>query len=535
MGVVNLASDPGTTLLRFASGNGPVTRRILRTPLRDALPTEIPVIDISLAFSPELKDRKTVAQQIRNAATTSGFFYLINHGIASSVTDSAHTACLEYFRQDEETKMRSWVGKSRYFNGYKPPGSQRINKSESVDVRESFSWTYDPRHDPDVVDVNAIPAEARKLLRIEDFHWDGTANQPDFKEAIILYWQSCLKLARVLVRSFALSLDLPEDHFDAKFAYPDAALALNYYPPLSSSATVDSDFNKTVSIGSHTDFQLFTILWQDSVGGLQVLNRQGQWIRAAPIPGTFVVNIADYLQRITNDLYVSTVHRAQNLSGEERISMPFFFGFGLHESCGVVDTCVKEGEKPKYEEIGCEAWVQRRARAMHQVDSDDENDCAHTLLYVFVFVLQPQALSDAASQNFISNNPITTNGQPVDGLSRWLEDFSRSVIPIMCHSHNDYWRPYPLYSALAAGCTGVEADIWLSDDGSELLVGHDRHELSSKKTLRSMYLDPLMKILDTMNPPEQWSNFSRTDRPQGAFRSQPNITIVLLLDVKSDP
>ncbi|KAK1676235.1 2OG-Fe(II) oxygenase [Colletotrichum godetiae] len=369
-----LTSDPETTTLRFASGNGPVTRRILRTPLRDALPTEIPVIDVSLAFSTELTDRKTVAQQIRNAATTSGFFYLTNHGIAFSVTVSAHIACLEYFRQDEGTKMHSWVGKSRYFNGYKPPGSQRINKSESVDVRESFSWTYDPRHDPDVADVDVIPEEARKLLRIEDFHWDGTANQPHFKAAIIQYWQSCLKLARVLVRSFALSLDLPEDHFDAKFAYPDAALALNYYPPLSSSAAVDSDTNKTVSIGSHTDFQLFTILWQDTVGGLQVLNRQGQWIKAAPIPGTFVVNIADYLQRITNDLYVSTVHRAQNLSGEERISMPFFFGFGLHESCGVIDTCVKEGERPKYEEIGCEAWVQRRARAMHKVESDDEND-----------------------------------------------------------------------------------------------------------------------------------------------------------------
>lgn len=97
-------------------------------------------------------------------------------------------------------------------------------------------------------------------------------------------------------------------------------------------------------------------------------------IRAAPIPGTFVVNIADYLQRITNDLYISTVHRAQNLSGEERISMPFFFGFGLHESCGVLNTCVKDGEKPKYDEIGCEAWVQRRARAMHQVESNGEGD-----------------------------------------------------------------------------------------------------------------------------------------------------------------
>ena len=63
-----------------------------------------------------------------------------------------------------------------------------------------------------------------------------------------------------------------------------------------------ADTSSQVSIGSHTDFQLFTILWQDHCGGLQVLNKQGQWLNAKPVDGTFVVNIADYLQRITNDL-----------------------------------------------------------------------------------------------------------------------------------------------------------------------------------------------------------------------------------------
>ncbi|KAJ3563339.1 hypothetical protein NPX13_g8238 [Xylaria arbuscula] len=93
------------------------------------------------------------------------------------------------------------------------------------------------------------------------------------------------------------------------------------------------------------------MLWQDSIGGLQVLNRQGQWINAKPVPGTFVVNIADYMQRITNDRYVSTVHRVQNYSGNERISMAFFFGFNLNESCGVLDSCVAEGEEKKYDEV----------------------------------------------------------------------------------------------------------------------------------------------------------------------------------------
>ncbi|KAI1202163.1 2OG-Fe(II) oxygenase [Nemania serpens] len=367
-----------TTQLRFSSGNGPVSRTVLKTPPRDALPSEIPIIDVSGIFSASKDARVSVARQVRDAATNNGFFYIENHGIPSEIPEAARERLLEFFRQPRATKELANVSQSRYFNGYKPPRSQRINPFESVDVRETFSWTYDPRFDPSVPDPAAVPPHIAQYLRCEDFHWEATANLPRFKEDIVRYWRSCLAVARALVRTFALSLDLPEDFFADKFTHPDAALALNYYPPLQApqgqgstsqgrgEGEGESEGEAEVSIGSHTDFQLFTILWQDDSGGLQVLNRRGQWINARPVAGTFVVNIADYMQRITNDRYVSTVHRAQNRSGKERISMPFFFGFNLNESCGVLDCCVAEGEERKYGEISCEEWVQRRARAMHR-------------------------------------------------------------------------------------------------------------------------------------------------------------------------
>uniref|UniRef100_A0A8H7NMC6 Fe2OG dioxygenase domain-containing protein n=1 Tax=Bionectria ochroleuca TaxID=29856 RepID=A0A8H7NMC6_BIOOC len=356
-----------TTNLRLSSGNGPITLKILSTPLRDASPSEIPLIDIGPLFSSALEDRQSVARQIHAAATHNGFFYISNHNVPSSITDEAYKACLDFFRQDGEMKLRADSSQSTYFNGYKGPGSQRINPTEGVDVRETFSWTYDPRFDPAVDDPAAIPAHAAKYIRSEDFPWEATANMPQFKASIVRYFESCLLLARALTRAFALSLDLPENYFDEKVRYPDAAFAFNYYPPIENPVKVGPD--QQVSIGSHTDFQLFTILWQDTVGGLQVLNRDGQWLRAAPISDTFVVNIGDYLQRITNDRYVSTVHRAQNWSGRERVSMPFFWGFGLHESCGVVESCIGS-EGSKYEEIGCEEWVQKRVRDMLTVEDE---------------------------------------------------------------------------------------------------------------------------------------------------------------------
>ncbi|KAK7989935.1 hypothetical protein PG989_010250 [Apiospora arundinis] len=364
-----------TTQLLISSGNGPVARTVLQTPLRDAEPSEIPVIDVSSLCkdSSTLADRQAVARQIRDAATNTGFFYIAQHGIPAPTTAAAHAAVLDFFRQPVETKMQASINRSARFNGYKPAATQRINPFESVDVRESFSWVYDPRYDPTVEDPSKIPPEAAAHLCLEDFPWEATANLPQFKAAVVDYWRACLGLARALVRAFALALDLDEHFFDEKVTYPDAVLAMNYYPPIpkptgDDAATGRAQSEQEVSIGSHTDFQLFTILWQDDNGGLQVLNRQGQWINAKPIEGTLVVNIADYLQRITNDRYISTVHRAQNWSGRERVSMPFFVGFNWNESCGVLDSCVAEGEEKRYEEISCSEWVTRRAKAMYKTE-----------------------------------------------------------------------------------------------------------------------------------------------------------------------
>lgn len=393
------SSEADTIALRLVSGNGPVTRRILRTPPRNATPGEIPTIDVSAMVSPtsSVEDRMAVAKQIHAAATNTGFFYITNHGVPSSVTSAAYEGTLDFFRQAPEKKSKANADQSVYVNGWMPPRASRVNPFESVDLRESFSFAYDPRYDPAAPKWDTISEDIRETLKVEPdsensdvrFPWTGTQSVPHMQPAIIAYWRSCLALARGLVHAFALSLGLPETFFDSKFSFPDAILALNYYPPIltppassssleennnhsssSSSHGDEGDDQAQVSIGSHTDFQLFTILWQDMAGGLQVLNRAGQWIYAPPIEGTLVVNMADYMQRITNDLYQSTVHRARNTSGRERVSMPFFFGFNPNESCGVLDCCVGADGVRRYEEVSCREWVNRRFKMMNDTTGE---------------------------------------------------------------------------------------------------------------------------------------------------------------------
>ncbi|EXJ55714.1 hypothetical protein A1O7_08643 [Cladophialophora yegresii CBS 114405] len=116
-------------------------------------------------------------------------------------------------------------------------------------------------------------------------------------------------------------------------------------------------------------------------------------------------------------------------------------------------------------------------------------------------------------------------------LGHWPTDFSADVHPVACHSHNDYWRKEPLFSALDAGCTGVEADVWLYDE--ELYVGHSTASLTPERTLRNLYVDPLVKILDDQNPHTSFHPTLDTPR-NGVFDTDPSQTLVLLIDFKTE-
>lgn len=107
----------------------------------------------------------------------------------------------------------------------------------------------------------------------------------------------------------------------------------------------------------------------------------------------------------------------------------------------------------------------------------------------------------------------------------------QNVLPIECHSHNDYWRTTPLFAALASGCTSVEADVWALDE--HLYVGHDTASLRPESTLLSMYLNPLEKILQTANAKSKVGNVA-TSGHNGVFGMRPAQSLVLLIDFKTD-
>ncbi|KAI9745679.1 MAG: Altered inheritance of mitochondria protein 6 [Claussenomyces sp. TS43310] len=130
------------------------------------------------------------------------------------------------------------------------------------------------------------------------------------------------------------------------------------------------------------------------------------------------------------------------------------------------------------------------------------------------------------------SDPLSHWGEPgnaSEGLSWYPTDFLRDVLPIPCHSHNDYWRTVPLFSALYAGCISIEADVWSFGTGI-LYVGHNTASLTANRTFQSLYINPLVEILERQNPSTEFYN----DSTHGVFDTNHKQGLTLLVDVKTD-
>ncbi|KAL4919216.1 hypothetical protein BDW62DRAFT_200096 [Aspergillus aurantiobrunneus] len=284
----------------------------------------IAVVDAARIWSESLEDRKAVAEKIREASRNIGFFYLVNHGVDESYARGTFDQEKRFFALPEENKMEVFTGLvPNEYVGFHPMECYNRNGWKHQDLSEAFHWSYDPKEDPEAAETKDV--ESTVSLWPPDL--------PGFREDLYAYHGQLLRLARRLTRIFALALHLPEDAFDNYIRRPEAGMRILHYPEQEHSVDEQN------GIGAHTD---------DASGGLEVLGKNGDWIKAEPIPGSFVVNIADCIMRQTNDFFVWTVHRVINKSGKERYSAPFFFGFDRRKLLELVPTCVGEENPMKY-------------------------------------------------------------------------------------------------------------------------------------------------------------------------------------------
>lgn len=66
----------------------------------------------------------------------------------------------------------------------------------------------------------------------------------------------------------------------------------------------------------------------------------------------------------------------------------------------------------------------------------------------------------------------------------------------LIHAHNDYEKPEPLLNALRNKAFTIEADVY---PGDSLYVAHDIKDITSGKTLVSLYLQPVIQMFAANN------------------------------------
>ncbi|MDZ4370842.1 MAG: 2-oxoglutarate and iron-dependent oxygenase domain-containing protein [Phenylobacterium sp.] len=269
---------------------------------------QLPLIDFAPARSGDPSGLLEVGRQIHEACTTTGFFYITNHGLPQPVLDRAVGVMRTFFDLPLEQKRQVAVNKTH--RGWHEIGGALMYQATKPDFKEFFGIGLElPSDDPDVL--------AGQALRGPN-NWP--AFMPEVQEAFYAYYEAIGACGRDLLRAVAVSLGLDADFFVSRYQKRLQRTQAVFYPPQPPQMGDDQ-----FGVAPHTDYGCITLLWQDDIGGLEVRNLDGRWIEAAPIEGSFVINVGDLLARWSNDRFASTPHRVVNRSGRKRMSIATFY------------------------------------------------------------------------------------------------------------------------------------------------------------------------------------------------------------------
>ncbi|WMV34551.1 hypothetical protein MTR67_027936 [Solanum verrucosum] len=327
---------------------------------------QLPIIDLT---SP---DPISTARAIRQACVDVGFFYLINHGVDERLFKKVLEQNKKFFSLPLEDKMKLV---RRNHRGYTPLYAEKLDTSSTSqgDSKESF-YIGSLEGKSVVSNLNQWPAE--EVL-------------PSWRSTMEDYHRRVLDAGIRLISLIALALDLDEDFFHKAGACdsPNGFLRLLHYPG-------ELQLSEQVVYGAsaHSDYGMLTLLATDGVGGLQAqltglpgeiqptsdMGRcaSPQWVgqsitangrsrrRKCQNFSAFIVNIGDMMERWTNCLFRSTLHRVMP-TGQERYSMAFFLDPNPDCVVECLKSCCSDSSPPRFPPIRAGEYLEERLKVTY--------------------------------------------------------------------------------------------------------------------------------------------------------------------------
>ncbi|MDB4991912.1 MAG: hypothetical protein JWL75_157 [Parcubacteria group bacterium] len=242
--------------------------------------------------------KKEFVRQLKESLSTTGFFFLTNHHIPEKVVTRVMKRLPRFFEElPLETRMKYASGDVM---GYTPPNVER---------GEGFSI-----------------ADEKHFLHMRDGQMPFVEEVPGLNVYLSHLSVNFQLVTRMLLQGVALSLDLPEYHFDPLLK--NSLLRALHYPANDHPTEHESDLIEGgnaigMCAAPHTDINMLTLLLAREPG--LELWHEGQWM---PITITdsnsLIVNGADMLRHLTGGRYKSGLHRVICKPGVARYSIPYF-------------------------------------------------------------------------------------------------------------------------------------------------------------------------------------------------------------------
>ena len=306
----------------------------------------IPVVDLAQFVDGTPAQQADFVQQLGKAFEEVGFVSVMNHGIPDSLIADQYRLVQEFFSLSNEQKSKYEIAGLAGQRGYTSFGKEHAKGSEAPDLKEFFQYGQT------VTDGDAIADEYPANVSVDAI--------PDFNETLYNAYRHFEKSGGALLSAIALYLGLPSDYFDAHIHQGNSILRCIHYPPIT------HEPKSAIRAEQHEDINLITLLVGASADGLQILNKQGDWVGVTSLPQQSVVNVGDMLQRLTNNMLKSTTHRVVNPPREfwhtSRFSMPFFLHPRSNMSLACLDRCIDADHPKAFADITAGEYLDERLR-----------------------------------------------------------------------------------------------------------------------------------------------------------------------------
>ena len=275
----------------------------------------IPTIDISaLLKNINSNKSKKIIKKIERACVEVGFFQIINHGISKKQLLRISNIGNKFFKSSKQNKIKlapkKWNNKNiNIYRGYFP---NNVNGKEGLDIGDTK--------------VTKKYAQSIKNRYIEYLNLHKSIDKKSIK-ILSQYFNNIYILSEILFKSVIKIYK--DDTIISKKAFSRlktlSTLRFNYYPNQSKPVEVSKQDGVALGCETHVDSGIFTVLYQDKMGGLQVQNRKNKkWYDVPFNKKALVVNTGRALEFLSKGKFKATNHRVI-WNKTERMSIPFFF------------------------------------------------------------------------------------------------------------------------------------------------------------------------------------------------------------------